>query len=283
MKMKQTVMQTIRAYFEQFNNTEKKIANFILNNQNNIADVTIQDLAESTSTSTATISRFVKKIGYPSFRDFSISLAASTTVETADFFGEVSDNDDAKSVIQKVFIGGANALSETANHLKSKDFEKVVDWFENADEIGFFGIGGSSMVAFDAYHKFLRTPLKVISHPDYDIQLMQAVRFNKNNIGVVISHSGRNKDTLLIADKLKESGAKVVAITSFAESPLALRSDLVLNSLAEEVNFRNESMSSLLAQITIVDALFTLYGVRNSKKTQKILDRIRPSIEDTRL
>ncbi|MDR0899499.1 MAG: MurR/RpiR family transcriptional regulator [Lactobacillaceae bacterium] len=281
--MNQTVMQTIRAYFEQFNGTERKIANYILNNPEILADVTIQQLALQVDTSTATLSRFVKKIGYPSFRDFSIALAASTITETADFFGEVSDNDDTKSIIQKVFLGGSNALAETANHINATDFDIAIDWFEKADQIGFFGIGGSSIVAFNAYHKFLRTPLNVISHMDYDIQLMQAVKFDAHDVGVVISHSGRNVDTLLVADKLRENGAKVIAITSFAESPLAMRSDLVLNSLAEEVNFRNESMSSLLAQITIIDALFTLYGARHSEKTQKILDRIRPSIEETRI
>ncbi|MDR2660790.1 MAG: MurR/RpiR family transcriptional regulator [Lactobacillaceae bacterium] len=281
--MKQAVFQTIRAYYQQFNNNERNIANYILANPEIAREATIKLMSELVGTSTASISRFVKKIGFISYRDFNIAMSASTLLETGDFFGEISDLDDTQNIMNKVFSGGANALTETVQHLKASDIDQVVEWLLRAKQIGFFGIGGSSIVAFNAYHKFLRTPLNVISHVDYDIQLMQAVKMGFEDVGIVISHSGRNKDTLLVAEKLRENGSKIVAITSFLESPLAQISDLVLNSVAEEVNFRSESMSSLLAQISIIDTLFTIVGTKKTAGTQRILNKIRPSIEETRI
>jgi len=52
--------------------------------------------------------------------------------------------------------------------------------------------------------------------------------------------------------------------------------------LAEEVNFRSESMSSLIAQITIIDTLFTLVGSQLSRETQEVVDTMRDVIEETR-
>ncbi|MGO2927643.1 MAG: transcriptional regulator, partial [Leuconostoc citreum] len=69
---------------------------------------------------------------------------------------------------------------------------------------------------------------------------------------------------------------------AFAESPLAKSADLVLLSLAEEINFRSESMSSLIAQITIIDTLFTLVGSQLSTRTQDVVDTMRTTIEETR-
>jgi RpiR family carbohydrate utilization transcriptional regulator len=71
-------------------------------------------------------------------------------------------------------------------------------------------------------------------------------------------------------------------ITAYPQADLAKHADLVLASAAEEVNIRSESMSSLIAQITIVDSLFTLVGVRLGAKTQQIVDDMRVAIESTR-
>ncbi len=41
-------------------------------------------------------------------------------------------------------------------------------------------------------------------------------------------------------------------------------------------------MSSLIAQITIIDTLFTLVGSQLSEDTQSVVDTMRDTIEETR-
>jgi len=280
--MARDIIAQLRAQKKQFNRTENKLIDYVINDPKRARESTIQELSIGSGVSTATISRFAKKIGFDSFRDFSVALASVPASSTTDFFGEITDDDDTAAIGKKVFAGASNALNATINNLTAVLLDTASHYLINAKRVGFFGIGGSSIVAFNAYHKFLRTPLDVIAHPDYDIQLMQAVKLDSDDTAVVISHSGRNKDTLLIARKLKENGVKVIAITSFADSPLAKISDLVLLSLAEEINFRSESMSSLIAQITIIDTLFTIVGSQLSKNTQNVVDTMRNVIEETR-
>lgn len=281
--MAQTIVSQLRAQKKQYNTTENKLIDYILKDISSSADATIQELSNGSGVSTATISRFAKKIGFDSFRDFSMALSKdAVNPNQSDFFGEITDEDDTAAIAHKVFAGASNALNATINHLSASVLDTASQFLVTAHRVGFFGIGGSSIVAFNAYHKFLRTPLDVIAHPDYDIQLMQAVKLGKKDAAVVISHSGRNKDTLLIAQKLKENGVKVIAITAFSDSLLAKNADLVLLSLAEEINFRSESMSSLIAQITIIDTLFTLVGSQLSAPTQNVVDTMRNVIEETR-
>ena len=281
--MARNIIAQLRAQKIQYNVTENKLINYILADTKRAQEATIQELSNGSGVSTATISRFAKKIGFDSFREFSVAIAsAASTATPVDFFGEITDDDDTMAISQKVFAGATNALHATLNHLTAADLETASGYLIAARRVGFFGIGGSSIVAFNAYHKFLRTPLDVIAHPDYDIQLMQAVKLDHDDAAVVISHSGRNKDTLLVAQKLKQNGVKVIAITSFADSPLAKIADLVLLSLAEEINFRSESMSSLIAQITLIDTLFTLVGSYFSQNTQNVVDNMRSVIEETR-
>ncbi|QEA35540.1 MurR/RpiR family transcriptional regulator [Weissella soli] len=271
----------IRSMREQLTGSDEKLANYIIENATITRSMTIQALAQSTKLSTATVSRFVKRIGYSSFREFSLSLAIATPTE-ATFFGEIDENDNPEAIVKKVFSGAQNALTATSDLLKPADMIQATDWLINARRVGLFGIGGSSIVAFNGYHKLLRTPLDVEQHPDYDVQLMQAVRMKSSDVAIIISHSGRNSDTLKIAEQLKENGVKIIAITAYPQADLAKHADLVLASAAEEVNIRSESMSSLIAQITIVDSLFTLVGVRLGAKTQQIVDDMRVAIESTR-
>ncbi|GMA69383.1 transcriptional regulator [Leuconostoc litchii] len=282
--MANNIIAQLRAQRKQYNTTEQKFIDFIINNVGQASEANIQEMSELSGVSTATISRFVKKVGLESFREFSVSLASAATQMTTsvDLFGEIADSDDTIAVAQKVFGGAENALAATISNLTANQLDEATLALISARRVGFFGIGGSSIVAFNAYHKFLRTPIDVIAHPDYDVQLMQAVKLNSNDTAVVISHSGRNKDTLLIAKKLHEHHVKIIVITSFKDSPLAKLADLVLLSLAEEVNFRSESMSSLIAQLTIIDTLFTLVGSHLSQDTQYVVDTMRDVIEETR-
>ncbi|MCM0582088.1 MurR/RpiR family transcriptional regulator [Weissella diestrammenae] len=279
--MAQSGFSRIRSFRSQLNGSDAKIADYILTHEAATKTMTIQEMADATGLSTATISRFVKRVGYNSFREFSLSLAIIVPNNNT-FFGEISEGDDRKAIVQKVFSGAENALASTLDISDKENFATAAAWIVAARKVGFFGIGGSSIVAFNAYHKFLRTPIDSFQHPDYDIQVMQAVRMNADDVAVVISHSGRNHDTLAVMQHLQAHGVKIIAITAFPNSELAKNSDLVLASAAEEVNIRSESMSSLIAQLTIVDTLFTLVGVQMGDQTAAVVDEIRQAIEQTR-
>lgn len=279
--MTQTAISSIKTNYQQLNNTEQRIADTILANPAVAHDFTIQELAVISGVSSASVSRFVKHIGWESFREFSLALAANEN-DTA-FFGEIQDTDTSDDVVRKVFSGADNALNTTLEMIDMTDFDVAVDLICNAKMIGLFGIGGSSIVTLNGYHKLLRTPLNVQQHPDYAIQLMQAVRMDQQDCAVVVSHSGRNRDTLMIAETLKENGVPVIVITSFANSPLAKLADVCFVSLAEEVNFRSESMSSLIAQLTIIDSLFTLVGFHLGQDSHHVLENIRTAIDSTRI
>ncbi|MCB6841014.1 MurR/RpiR family transcriptional regulator [Weissella viridescens] len=279
--MQQSGFARIKSLRDQLSGSDKNIADYILDHANSVQGLTIKGLADAVNVSTATISRFVKRIGFSSFREFSLSLTAVMQPDNA-FFGEIENNDDTNAIVNKVFKGGENALSSTFNLIPTESWDTACAWIINARKLGFFGIGGSSIVALDGYHKFLRTPIDAEQHPDYDVQLMQAVRMRDTDVAIVVSHSGRNLDTLKITRQLKANNVKVIAITAYVNSTLAKLADLVLPSSAEEINIRSESMSSLLAQLAIIDSLFTLVGVHLGPDTLEIVDSIRQAIDHTR-
>ena len=122
--MAHNIIAQLRAQKNQYNATENKLINYILADTKHAQEATIQELSNGSGVSTATISRFAKKIGFDSFREFSVAIASAASAATpVDFFGEITDDDDTMAISQKVFAGATNALHATLNHLTTADLE----------------------------------------------------------------------------------------------------------------------------------------------------------------
>ena len=67
----------LKSEYKDFSNSEKKVADYILLNEEVVPFKTIYEIADRVNVSVPTISRLVKKIGYGSFKDFKIDLAIS--------------------------------------------------------------------------------------------------------------------------------------------------------------------------------------------------------------
>ncbi|MFC6274237.1 MurR/RpiR family transcriptional regulator [Levilactobacillus tangyuanensis] len=274
----------IRGSYDQLSPTEKKVAELVLDQPATTGEMTIKELARAAAVSTATVSRLVKRLGYANYREFTMSLVHSSVDEPAapSSFPELAEGDSLATIANKTFHFSISSLEATNEALNEKDLARAVLKLINAKTVGFFGLGGSSIAALDGYHKFLRTSLSVIYHPDFDIQLMQAAKLGEEDCAVVISHSGRNQETLKVVAELERNGVAIIAITSYSGSPLAQAADVTFLSLTDEVKYRAEGMYSLLSQLTILDSLFMMTVLRISSRTERVLTRVRDVIEQTR-
>ena len=54
--------------------TEKKIADYILNHEFSLENISIKELAANINVSISAISRFTKKIGYKNFQDLRVHM-----------------------------------------------------------------------------------------------------------------------------------------------------------------------------------------------------------------
>ncbi|MEN0647709.1 MurR/RpiR family transcriptional regulator [Caldifermentibacillus hisashii] len=281
--MSKNCLGQIRSHYARLSEKEKKIADYILNNPENIIHNTINDVAEDLNVADATVFRFCKRIGFKGFQAMKITLAAEIIEPIQQIHEEISESDDERTVMEKVFQSNIHTLKSTLNLIDETAIEQAVDLLLKADRVDFYGTGGSAVIAMDAYHKFIRTGIKVFTFMDSHFQIMSASQLTKHDVAVVISHSGTNKDTINILKTAKRNGAKIIGITGYPKSPLAKNSDVVLYTSAEETEYRSEALSSRIAQLSLIDALYVNVMKLNKEKAKKSLDKIREAIVVTRL
>lgn len=262
---------------------EQIIANYIMEHPSDIVYKSINEVAADTGLAESTIFRFCKKIGYGGYQDLKLDLASYITTTKVPAYPHISTDDSTFVIAQKTFISNIKSIHDTMDYLNEEDLKKAVDILNQSNTVAFFGYGASGIVAMDAYQKFIRTSLKCLFTFDKHVQLMETTRLSKYDCAIIISHTGMTKDTLEICHAVKESNAKVIAITSYPLSLLAKEADVCLVSMSEEVTYRSEALSSRISQLSLIDALFVNYCNNHIDSFQSSLKKIRHVIAKTRL
>ncbi len=274
----------IKSHYNNFNNTEKRIAQYIVDNPHKIIHSTISQVAETLGVADATVFRFCKKNGFKGFQDLKITLATEFSEGIRSYANEqITGEDSQKSIIEKVFNANITALSDTLASLNAENMELAVNIILCSNKIVFYGNGGSGAVASDAHHKFLRTGLNVCSYTDNHLQLMSVAQLGEHDAVIVISHTGSNLDMMRLLDIAKTNGTKSIGITSFSKSPVSDKVDVLLNAVSQETEYQFEAFASRIAHLSIIDALYISTSLRRKDLTNEAVMKMREAISITRI
>lgn len=280
--MPQSTVRKIQSYYARLRETDQRIADFIMTHADEVIHMTISEVASQLGVADATIFRFCKRLDFNGFQELKISLATDNAKPMQQIHEEISEQDDVHTIALKVFQSNMQTLENTMALLTKPAIEQATNALSTAKSIYFFGTGGSATIAMDGYHKFMRTGTPSFAFIDSHFQLMAASQLSSEDVAVVISHSGANKDTLQILHTAAEAEATIIAITSFPRSPIAIKADIVLLTSSEETEYRSEALSSRIAQLSLIDALYVNLMVNNKDKSKDVLQKIRHAIAQTR-
>lgn len=279
----QSCLYVISSLLDEFSSKERQIGEFILSNPSAAVYPTLQELADTIGVSESALFRFVKKIGYDGYRSFRIALATETVEPPRAVYDTEEDATDASSAIRTVFDTNIAALEHIRNTLDRESFERAVKSIITASRVYLFGLGGSGLIAQDAYHKFLRTGIRCSAPGDFHLQLMQASQLRPDETVLIVSHSGSNKDALALAEGVKERKATLIGMTSNSNAPLCRMADILLLSERCPPPCVREAFSTRITQLSIIDALYLSLMNHLGDEGRESITRMREAISRRRL
>jgi len=252
----------IRSIYDSLSNAEKKVADYFLSNVENVFNKPIAQLAQEAGVSKVAWVRFCKDIGYDGLKDLKKALFTQMREKTddetvADPFSDVRDVADTKSLIEGIKQNSIRALQDTAEMLDPDSLEKAARVILNARSVRIFGVGASGMVGNDLHSKLMRINKNSYFATDHHTQLTYAASMTEQDVAVLISMSGTTTEMLELLSISKRCGTPTVALTKYSKTPLAMDADTVLYISSPEITMRSGAMSSRLAQLMVIDALFT--------------------------
>ncbi|MEC0090119.1 MurR/RpiR family transcriptional regulator [Paenibacillus macquariensis] len=264
-----SIFSSIHSKYNNLTNTEKKVADYVLENTKSVVYMSITDLADECGVGESSIFRFCKSLSYKGYQEFKIALAHSIAVENEipQLTDQILMNDTIAQVASKVLSTNISALNETNNLLDVESIDKAIDYLIEAERVQFFGVGSSLITAMEAKIKFMRITNKTECSMDSHLQMMSAALMTKRDVAVIISYSGSTKDSIEVARKAKERGATVISITRFVKSPLTSYSDLTLLCGANEGPLQGGSLSAKISQLYLLDVLYVEYFKRTNEQS----------------
>jgi DNA-binding MurR/RpiR family transcriptional regulator len=244
---------------------EGKVAADILGRRDITGATSLREVAEGSGVSEAMVVKVAKKLGFGGFREFRSGLIDYFGSETANLHSEISADDTAGEVVQKVFRTAMQALEETFAILDLESFERAADYLHCARQRDFYGLGGSAQIARDVSHKFLRLGIRTSVFDDAHMMMMSAALLTPDDVAVAYSHSGTTAAVIEAFELARRNGARTIAVTNYADSPVARLADVVLCSTAQNSPLLGENATARIAQLNLLDALFVATAQRDRK------------------
>ncbi len=280
------VILKIKSYMDQLKPAEKKVAEYILENSEEIIHLSITRLAKKISVSEATIVKLAQKIGCSGYQELKILLAQSNNnndTEEKHIYGEIEEEDSLDVITDKIFKIYDYSFKNTKKLLENVNLENCINYFMDSNRVFFFGYGASGIVAEDAQLKFKRIGFTAEALKNSHNQKTVASLLTEKDLVVGISDSGKTKELIDSLRIAKEEGAKIVAITSNMGSPITNIADISLFTSSKETPFRGSALASRMAQLAVLDVIFLGVAVSCYDDTIDALRKTRVVMQTSKL
>ncbi|MDD3823379.1 MAG: MurR/RpiR family transcriptional regulator [Sphaerochaetaceae bacterium] len=272
---------TIKTMYPRLSAKERTIADHILSDPAKAVHPSIDELADQIGISESTLVRFVRKLGYSGYQRFRIALATEA-IGPASRIYETRVEAHADEV-EMVFSNAMNTLSLTRGVLDRKDVDKAAQMIANSGRLLIFGLGGSNIVAQDAFHKLIRTGIDCVMVEDYHMQLMLASQSCADCVALIFSHTGTNMDTIAIAQELRDRSCKIIVVTTSARSGLSRMAHVILPVAVASNGYIAEAFSARIAQQVTIDVLYVMILKHLGSEAVEHLEAMRNVIAKRRI
>ena len=201
-------------YKNELTPAERKVCKILEENPYPFHTFSGSKIAEMYNLPQASISRFVKKIGYDSYADFRMDLAMS----------------EKKNVAQSGVTSSEKALTDSVSIIRQLASETLMDSLSKkiimAHHVYLMGTGNSNVAAYQMMVKLTGSRIQSTIIPSgFEVQALHSM--NKDDLCIMYSHMNPTYETFLNAvwDLPKQARPKTIMICSSKNHPLKKKVD----------------------------------------------------------
>lgn len=264
-----------------FTSTEKRIADYILQDPEKVVEASAQELAKESETSPAAWIRFSKKLGYKGLTALKVDLAKDDKDSDDLYQVLIEENDSIETMVRKVQKISQRTIEQTYKLLSPDSLKSAIQHLLNAENIYLIGMGGSGIVCNDMMQKLTRLHRPVIYHEDVHVLLARIAHMKPTDVLVAISYSGETPLVNAAVKYAKKIGTPIIAITQYnVKSSLSKEADIKLYMPLEEKELRLGAILSRNASLILTDLIY--YGIvkENVEETKQALVKTRKLLQE---
>ena len=261
-----------------FTSTEAEIADYVLSHQDDIADMTITELAEATYTSKAAVARMCSKLGLDGYRSFKVAFAVELERRRfehrdVDVDRPFSQHDGAGSVMRSISLIEKEALDSCYAAISPGSIDRVARLLLRSKHIYCHAIGDTyiSVTAFS--NMLMKLGIHCLMMDRYGERMSMARSVVPGDVVMFVSYSGGTMPYLRPEiDTVRERGGKTVLISTLDECS-GIDSYITLPARESAIGKAGGFFSQTSIRY-VLDALYgTIYSI-DLERNQEHKDRI---------
>jgi DNA-binding MurR/RpiR family transcriptional regulator len=252
------IIQAIADKYSQLHAKEQALAKYIINHSLQVITMGITDLSLASSASTATISRFCKAFHFKGYTDFKVKLASELAGQPqSQSYQDIVAGNSLHRIISAMEANHLRSITDTTRMLDVKELQRALDAFSKANRVDLYGVATSGVVAEDFAQKLVRIGIFASANMDAHMQITTASNLQPKDVAFAISYSGETLETISALQAAKERGATTISLTKYGTNTLSKQADIKLFTSTLEAGIRRGDMASRIAQLHVIDILFT--------------------------
>lgn len=246
--------------------TERRVVEAIIADRSRTVEHTAQELADAVGVGRTTVIRATQSLGYEGYPQLRVALAQELALEHS-----AAAIDDAGASLSGTLRAAVqrfgSRLGPTMSALTEEALAAFLHGLDEAERVLVIANGLSLPLGLD-----MTLRLNAAGRPAEQLldalgQQIAARQLGARSACVVVSGSGANRSSLEAVHAARTSGARVLAITSFARSAVAELADVVLVVPPINDSFRDELIhTSRAALMLLTEQLVDLLIVHRGER-----------------
>jgi DNA-binding MurR/RpiR family transcriptional regulator len=269
----QDVISELRNRYDELTNSQKRIAETIVEDPEFVAFATVDKFAARLGVSPSTIVRFAYRIGlagYPELqeqvRELVLTSLRTTGAAGADPFARLGASVTGDSMRHDLSL-----LTKTAERLNADDVERAVEMIVGAERVRVIGGVTAFSVAYYTAVTLERIRSRVTLLSGSPVPTGPLLEMEPSDVLIAFSFPPYARTTIAAIDAVKKRGASVVAISDSPISPVRGQVDILLPAAVSGIGTQN----SLVAAMSVANVLVNGVASRMPGALERYSETIR--------
>ncbi len=244
--------------------SERKIAEYVLQNPSAPLQMTMTELSAAAGSSPAIVVRLCKRLNVNGYSDFKLRLSREV-------FANEGKDEEPEQVMDNFYDSGLSTrelivqyikfttknLSNLESVLDPRAIDAAADLIYKSKTVLLIGQGSAEVILSDLQYKLARLGKNIIYSKDVNLQISQAYSMTDDMVAFGISYFGEDSLVNQAAKALKEHGGKLITLTKIGHNHLSRLADVKLQIPASGYEFRTGSTLTRILQIFATDVLYS--------------------------
>lgn len=266
--------QIISQHYDSLTKSEKRIADYMRQNQDEAAFLSAGEIAETLDLSEATMVRFARTLGfdnYPALRTCLQEKYRLLITHSARLRSRLGDLSESGDIFERLVASEINFLTESLQTIDRQAFNAAVELLRTHQRVFIFGLGPSISLVDQLEIRLTRSARHVIPMKTSGRELLEPLLLmNRDDLLIAIGFVDVTPSLKMILEQATQHKTPVILITDTLGPLISNKATVTLSARRGPVS----AFHSLTIPMTIINALLLALSSVDQERVMGNLDKL---------